>query len=147
MTDAELKIMVTLVGIASAVVGAITSGILFFWLDGRKRYQSRISGLRTLLIVIEAVFVNVRANALQRADLKLDWFIAHADALLRNDSTFSLVRRLIQQVAEVQVMAARPHADIAPIIGALDQLRREAELVLVGNMRSARRFLFLTAGG
>jgi len=144
VSDTDLKIAIVLVGVVGALVSAFTGAFLFFWLDGRQRYRGELSGLRTLLMVTESVRANVRANALQRADLKLEWFIAHADVLLRNTATFTLVRGLIMQVATVQSMASQQGADSGIVVAALDQLVREAEELLSKHTRSVRRFLFLT---
>jgi hypothetical protein len=144
VSDTDLKIAIALVGVLGAMVSAFTSAVLFFWLDGRRRYKSQLSGLRTLLMVIESVAANVRANSLQRAELKLDWFIVHADVLLRNTSTFNLVRELITQVATVQRMASEQQPDTMSVVVELEQLCRDAEGQLLEHARSLKRFFFLT---
>ena len=63
MSDTELKLLITLVGVVSAIIGALASILVFFWLEARKRYQAQTTGLRVLVILAESMQAAVKANA------------------------------------------------------------------------------------
>jgi hypothetical protein len=146
MSDTELKLALTLMGLIGAIISAIIGVFVFFWMDGRRRYHNQLSGIRVLIVVIESISANIKAGAFTRADLRLDWFISHADTLLRDEKTFNLVRELIGQVASVQKFAEQnTQQDIAPVISKIEYIGEEAKKLLKGHLTSFRRVFFFGA--
>lgn len=100
LKDIDIKVLTILVGTTSAIFSIITNVVLFFWNENRKQYQSRISALRMLLIIIEYISVSTKAYTSGSNEIKLDWLISNSDSLCYSKESLSCLKRIVKINAE-----------------------------------------------
>ncbi len=158
MSDTDIKILIVIVGLISSFISIVVSGIansfLFFWFEGRKRYQSRLSSLRMLLIIIESIEISANTD-MQSSEIKLDWFISHSDSLYYNKESVSIVKEIIEanaefgkiisQVVNSQNSETRKEADFTPLLLKLNPMKQRVNNLLKIELKSCKRKLYLVS--
>lgn len=142
MTDVEIKLLVTLVGVLSSLAGVAVSVGVFIWSEARRRYQGELAALRTLVIVCDAVCASAKAQALATLEFKIEWFMTNSEYLLSNAASFKLLRQLVLRVAELRTLASSK-SDTLATIEHLERCKKSAEELLSKSLGSAKRYFLL----
>lgn len=128
MSDAEYKLLIAVVGVASAILGVVSSILTFLWMEGRRRYAQRLSGLRLIWLFCDLICANLRVNRLDIAELKPDWVLRNLEGVLGSQDALVLMSDLMQLRAKILVFP--PNGDSHSLMTEANRIRDQAAILL-----------------
>jgi len=122
VTDFGLKVPIALISVISAICGATASVIVFFWIEGRRRYMNQLAGVRVLVLISESIYAVLRAGRKDVSELKLEWVLEYLDGVFRDEDAFNILRGLIELRSEL-LSEHSDGANLSILIDKADRLK------------------------
>lgn len=143
MTDNELKLLVIVVGVISAIFGAFTSVAVFLWREGRQNYLKETAGLRAIVLMAESIYASLKCGHLKISEVKLDWLTFYVDVILKDKPAYDILCRLLQLRVEALCFDPNGGKTLHVLTVQGEELKRDCVAMLDAHVGKLSRRLFL----